>query len=232
MTSFVSKPIFSSQTVGEELRKAREGAGLSLDSLSRLLHISAKYLAAIESGSYAELPGEIYGLEFIKRYAVALRMDPSRFARLYRAERTGAQEPAQKAWRLFANPGALRAPGQAARFAALAALIASVWYASFFGKSFLGPPRLAVASPGEYSETQSSRAVIQGSSRGASLVLLNGEPLPVEQDGSFTQAVSLSPGYHLLRITARGRAGKETSVYRAVLVRNKAPESLVLHNGN
>ncbi len=230
MNSFVSKPIISSQTAGEQLRKAREGANLSIESVSRFLRIKPQYLEAIELGSYAELPGEIYGLAFIKRYATALRMDPRRAVELYRAERK-TNEPRKQAWRTFTNPRLGRSRVQwPSRGAALAALLAVAWYAIVFSKGVLGPPGLEIASPAAYSETQDFLVTIQGSATGASAVLLNGEALPVERDGSFVESLSLAPGYHVLRITAVGRAGRETTAYRGVFVQKGAARDLVLQN--
>ncbi|OJI06902.1 hypothetical protein BK004_02060 [bacterium CG10_46_32] len=230
MNSFVSKQIISTQTIGEQLGKVREGAGLSLDSLSKFLRIKRVYLEAIESGSYAELPGEIYCLEFIKRYATALRMDPEKASRLYRAERKTIQ-PHEQAWRLFTNPRVARPNARwIGRIAAFSVVLAFSWYAVLFGKSVLGSPNLEVASPTEYSETQNSKVVISGTARGTRSILLNGESVPMEQDGSFLETLSLAPGYHVLRITALGRAGKENTVYRAVLVQRRAPKGLVVNN--
>ncbi|MBI2637019.1 MAG: helix-turn-helix domain-containing protein [Parcubacteria group bacterium] len=232
MTSFVSKPIISSQTVGEQLHKAREGAGLSVDSLSRFLGIKRQYLEAIESGGYSELPGEIYGLEFIKRYASALRMDPRKAAERYRAELKTAQ-PSAPAWRLFTNPGVDQSGARwLSRGLVAAGFAVFAWYAVLFGKNLLGPPKLAIDAPAEYSKTQDTQVVIQGSVRGGRTVLLNGEALPVGADGSFAEVVSLPAGYHVLRITARSRTGKETSVYRAVLVQRPLPQNLVFRTGN
>ncbi|MDP3995328.1 MAG: helix-turn-helix domain-containing protein [Patescibacteria group bacterium] len=230
MNSFVSKPIISTQTIGERLRKAREGAGLALEDISRRLRIKCEYLEAIELGSYSELPGEIYGLEFTKRYARALRMDPAKAAELFRAERAAAI-PARQAWKTFHLPPLARSKARfALRTLGMAACAGLAVYASLLGKSFLGPPQLAITNPGAYYETRSSRVVIQGQVQRGRAVRLNGELIQVQRDGSFTQALSLPAGSHLLRIAAEGRAGREAVEYRVVRVGASVSDSLVLHN--
>lgn len=230
MASFVSKPILTSQTIGEQLAKAREGAGRTLDELSRTLRIRREYLEAIELGSYSELPGEIYGLEFTKRYATALRMDSQRAALLHRAERA-AHMPPKQAWRAFHRKPLVRFRAQWL-FRGLGAACGSLalFYAIAFGRTFFGPPKLEIATPRLYQEIQDFRVVVQGRATSAQEVFVNGEPIAMEQDGSFTEALSLAPGYHVLRIAAVGRGGRETTQFRAVRVRAPSPDSLVLHN--
>ncbi|MBI2051056.1 MAG: helix-turn-helix domain-containing protein [Parcubacteria group bacterium] len=232
MASFVSKPILTSQTIGEQLCKAREGAGLSLADLSRTLRIKAAYLEAIELGSYSELPGEIYALEFTRRYAAALRMDPGRAVERHRLERAAAIPPKQ-AWHAFHRQPLMRFKAQRL-FRAGAACVGAgaIVYAFVFGRAFFGPPELEIATPGKYQEIGDFRVVVQGQARGAQQVLLNGELVQVQRDGSFTQALTLPRGYHVLRITALGRGGRAATEFRVVRVRADAPDNLVLHNNN
>ncbi len=232
MASFVSKPILTTQTIGEQLRKAREGAGRSLDELSHTLGIKSAYLEAIELGSYQELPGDIYGLEFTRRYAAALRMDPNRAVALHRAERARSASPKQ-AWRAFHQKPMARFRAQwLFRGLAAAGSTAVLFYAVMFGKTLFGPPELEIVTPLEYQEVQDSRVVVQGAARNAVEVFLNGELVPVQRDGSFTQSLSLPAGYHLLRITALGRGGRETTEFRAVRVLSSGEASVVLRTNN
>ena len=74
MTSFTLRSIVCTQTIGERLRKAREGCGITLESVARQIKVRQAYLAWIEQGLYSNLPGEVYTLEYIKHYARFLRM--------------------------------------------------------------------------------------------------------------------------------------------------------------
>ena len=134
-------------------------------------------------------------------------------------------------WRTFTNPRLGRSRVQwLGRGTVFAGILAFAWYAIVFSNRVLGLPGLEIASPAAYSETQDFLVTIQGSTSGASAVLLNGEALPIEPDGSFVESLSLAPGYHVLRITAVGRAGRETTVYRGVLVQKGAGKDLVLQS--
>lgn len=50
--------------VGEQLRQAREGKGFDLHRVERDTKIRIKYLEALESGDFADLPGDVYARGF------------------------------------------------------------------------------------------------------------------------------------------------------------------------
>lgn len=59
-------------SLGARLRQAREARGVSLRELSDQTRIARRYLEAIESDDYKELPGGIFNRSFIKAYAKAV----------------------------------------------------------------------------------------------------------------------------------------------------------------
>ncbi len=61
--------------IGQDLRHAREQAGLSLQDISANLHISAAYLGAIERLDTQALPSLGYVLGFMRSYAKFLGLD-------------------------------------------------------------------------------------------------------------------------------------------------------------
>jgi cytoskeleton protein RodZ len=56
-------------TIGEQLRLAREGRGISLREISDQTRISMHYLEAIETDDFKRLPGGIFNRSFVKAYA-------------------------------------------------------------------------------------------------------------------------------------------------------------------
>jgi cytoskeletal protein RodZ len=56
-------------SLGARLRQAREARGISLRELSDQTRIARRYLEAIETDDYKELPGGIFNRSFIKAYA-------------------------------------------------------------------------------------------------------------------------------------------------------------------
>ncbi|MFC7609142.1 helix-turn-helix domain-containing protein [Teichococcus aestuarii] len=61
--------------VGEELREARLSLGISLEEMAERLRINRRYIAALEDGRVADLPGAAYGIGFVRSYAQAMGLD-------------------------------------------------------------------------------------------------------------------------------------------------------------
>ena len=77
----------------ERLLAARERKGVDLYRAERDTKIRARYLAALEHGEYAELPGAVYTKGFLRNYALYLGLDPEDVIRQWKRER-GDAEPA------------------------------------------------------------------------------------------------------------------------------------------
>lgn len=61
--------------IGEVLRRAREQRGISLAEAEAATKIRLRYLAAMERGDFASLPGRPYALGFLRNYARFLGLD-------------------------------------------------------------------------------------------------------------------------------------------------------------
>lgn len=56
-------------TIGEQLKQAREAKGLSLEQVSSAIHIRTLYLEALENDQRAALPSNVQGRGFLRLYA-------------------------------------------------------------------------------------------------------------------------------------------------------------------
>jgi cytoskeleton protein RodZ len=63
------------QTVGSYLQSVREELGVSIEEISEITKINARFLTAIETGDYSVLPGEAFCRGFIKSYSRYLGLD-------------------------------------------------------------------------------------------------------------------------------------------------------------
>lgn len=63
-------------TLGAQLKHAREMRGLSLQEIADKTKISATALEAVERNDFSRLPGGIFGRSFIRAYALAVGVDP------------------------------------------------------------------------------------------------------------------------------------------------------------
>ena len=73
---------------GRFLREARTARGVSLEQVTRDIHISKGILAALELGDYSDMPGEAYVAGFIRSYATYLEIDPEPLVDNYRRDWT------------------------------------------------------------------------------------------------------------------------------------------------
>ncbi|HVQ36645.1 MAG TPA: helix-turn-helix transcriptional regulator [Pyrinomonadaceae bacterium] len=63
------------ETIGEQLRQAREERDVPLREVSDQTRISIHYLEAIEANEFNRLPGGIFNRSFVKAYARYVGMD-------------------------------------------------------------------------------------------------------------------------------------------------------------
>jgi cytoskeletal protein RodZ len=62
--------------IGAKLRLERVGKGLAIDDISRDTRIAPRFLEAIETDDYSSLPGLVFTRNFVRQYALILKLDP------------------------------------------------------------------------------------------------------------------------------------------------------------
>ena len=67
------------ESVGQELRKARQAKNLSLDDVARATKIRKDFLQAIEESRYDILPGPVFVSGFVRCYGRFLGLDESKY---------------------------------------------------------------------------------------------------------------------------------------------------------
>ncbi|MDE3060707.1 MAG: helix-turn-helix domain-containing protein [Pseudomonadota bacterium] len=115
--------------IGRLFRQAREEKGMSLEGAAHMLHIRQRYLAALEEGNLAELPGLPYIKGYLQAYAAFLDLDRQEIVRRFE----GAEQ--QFARRGLYLPQAFsreKKPGRRAVWGSLAAALAIIglWLAA------------------------------------------------------------------------------------------------------
>ncbi|TQR20989.1 helix-turn-helix domain-containing protein [Psychrobacillus vulpis] len=72
--------------LGARLKEARTAKGYSIDDLQEITKIQKRYLAGIEEGNYATMPGAFYVRAFIKQYADAVGLNGDELLETYKME--------------------------------------------------------------------------------------------------------------------------------------------------
>jgi len=70
----------------EQMRRAREAAGMTLEDVAARTRVTLRHLAALEAGDYNSLPGTTYCAGFARAYARAVGLDEAPLVAKVRAE--------------------------------------------------------------------------------------------------------------------------------------------------
>lgn len=143
-------PVEPVETVGQQLRAAREAAGLSVQDVAQSLKYSPRQIELIEVDNYAALPGNTVVRGFVRSYARLLKVDASGLLQMLEQRLPKAEADVRPP----DNMGVANQPGDgqkmpvlraAAIVLILTALLLVLWH-------FLGPapakPAVATASGG------------------------------------------------------------------------------------
>ncbi len=104
------------ETIGEQLRLAREERGVPLREVSDQTRISIHYLEAIEANEYNRLPGGIFNRSFVKAYARYVGYDEKKavegYTRYMRDQGDTGEEVASAPYRskVYTDTPATRSP--------------------------------------------------------------------------------------------------------------------------
>lgn len=116
------------ETVGDLLRRAREGKGQAIEAVATRLRIRALYLKAIEDGRFHDLPGLTYAVGFVRTYADHLGLDAEDVVRRFRDEVAELKGQTQLIFPVMATEGKIPRGAILLLSAVLAAIAYGGWY--------------------------------------------------------------------------------------------------------
>ena len=227
MTVFQERQVPQTQTLGDRLSEVRRSLGVSIVDVSRTLKISVAYLEALERGQYHALPGGIYTENFLKRYANYLGLHERRVLERYAEEDQIAQQvrtrderdPYDFVREATAHPIFALSPVFFQRMAVSGVILAVVVYLGFQIRSIVNPPSLAVLAPIADFVTGDATVVVEGKTEKESEVVINGQSVLTDEEGSFREVVDLQTGVNVLTVIARKEHSRDHVVTRRVLVK-------------
>jgi cytoskeletal protein RodZ len=223
--------------LGEVLRTAREARGVDLARVERDTKIRARYLTALETGDYAELPGAVYTKGFLRNYGAYLGLDPEYLVDLFRlessqpsSERLSVPAPprpiATRRRSLIVTPGAI--------WAALltVVVVGIVIYVVLELVTFSRIPSLEITDPAsDVAGYQEMEYLIVGRTEPNSRVTVDGlrenPTATADANGNFEVEVALVPGSNLITLQALDPLTNRMSekVSRTIVVGEAAPSA-------
>lgn len=216
----------------DRLTAARERKGVDLVRAERETKIRVRYLSALESGDYRDLPGAVYTKGFLRNYAIYLGLDPEDVLRQWRRERGEATAPEPA----IVPPRPLDEPARPLNFSpsiVVAALltVGVVLFFIYLGAQLLRysrPPDLAVTNPAQavvnVEDSTTSYRLAGTSTPGATISILTpGQAEPyrttAQSSGEWSIQVDLRRGRNEFEISAvNPETGKEAETPRTVVI--------------
>ena len=207
------------KTVGTILKEARVARGLKESDIERAIKIREKYIRAIESDSFQELPSPSYAKGFVRNYASYLGLSTESIMAFFRRQMTDVSKtsllPKGVSDPLNASPLQLT-PG---RFVGILVSILIAIFAIYLGSQYFKiskAPPLVVTDPTNNEIVKDSRVVVEGQTDADATVTINGVSTIVRDDGKFYDRVAVEPGVNTITIIATSRFGKITAIKRQV----------------
>lgn len=219
MATFRRKKITAKQTVGQRLRQARLKKKITLDEVEEATKVRLKYLKAIEADKWSELPSAVYSIGFVRRYVDFLGMKSRAILEDYRAETGMTRNEVFSAVKKKKDPFSffVITPKFVATILVSVVIVLLVGYTIREVERFSAPPEIAVSSPQNEQNLTVNKTLVEGKTLDTAIVFINGQIIPVDDQGSFSQEVILVPGVNFIEIKSRSRAGKESTKILKVL---------------
>lgn len=210
MADFIRRKIHP-KTLGQILKNARTKKELTLEQVEEETKVREKYLQALEEEKYNVLPGDVYAIGFLTKYADFLELNKTDLIKLFKMERGENRHSGQlipvrklKEIRFSITPRLLVV------LSIILIILSILGYIIYSVKVFTSPPNLIISSPSSEQILKESVVNIVGKTDEGSTLMINNQSVLLDGNGNFTQEVKLHPGLNTFEIRATNRLKKET----------------------
>lgn len=218
MIKFERKKI-SQKSIGEILKEKRKEKSLSLEEVKEKTKIPLRHLTALENNDYDFFEGEIYFLNFLKRYSLFLNLDFEFFKKKFQEEQKilfKKTPPKEKkvAWHHFLVPS---------RFLLnILFIFVILFFVSFLGfkiKKIFTPPEIVILSPEDNLVTFKNWIIIKGKTEKETEVVINDQKIFSDENGYFEKIINLQKGLNIIKITASKKYSQKKVVYKKIFLK-------------
>lgn len=198
------------KNIGELLLAARLEKGLTIDRLSYITRIDAKYIQALETNDFKKLPPATFTKGFVRNLSSALGKNPDEMVAVFRRDyQISSKTPVIQPHHLprlhlthFLNSQAL--------IIGLGAMI-FVIYLVFQYRAVITPPPLNIKSPMANAVLVSPVAVEGTTVAGAAVIVNDDLKIVPDQQGNFSTRLNLSPGQNDVKVSVTNRFSRTTT---------------------
>lgn len=229
---FRTRRIKTENSIGDKLKRARTRKKISVSEVEEKTKIRAKFILALESDSWEQIPSEVYGRGYLETYAQFLQLPVDGVMKQYSRERElyarhcqdGNVELAPKS-RLSISRFILTPRFFVILFTCMVGVGGS-GLVIYQIKRFASAPFLELATPakaeaadGELVLVSVNSVNVAGRTAIGASVKVNGKPVMVGDDGGFNDAVPVQKGTNSILIEAVNDKGKSTSEVMSIVVK-------------
>lgn len=220
MSNFTSKTILGSQTLGDRLKRGRKQTKLSLEAIGKKIKIQPEYLYYLENGQYNSLPGTLYIKNYLRKYCHFLNLQWSFIEPIYDREIIIYQQQTPKKLQSKFHQKALILPRII--FASLIIVLAAGLgiYVTVEIANIGRPPQLMIYDLPDQSTIAEHAITLTGKTDPEAQVTINGQEINIDEQGNFTEKISLRSGLNSIKIAAKTKHSKERIIYKQILVNN------------
>lgn len=205
------------KTIGNLIREYRIKKHYSFVKLEEETKIKKEFIQAVEKQDWSVLPEYPVVVGFVKNIANALNLDSKEAVAFLR------RDYPPKSLRINPKPDLsnklLWTPKKTFILSVCLIALFVITYLVIQYINFIKPPFLQVDSPKEGSSVSQSTIWVQGKTDPESTILVNNQPVIVDDKGYFSTQIEIFQGTKDIIVIAKSRSGKET-----LLKRNIKPE--------
>lgn len=227
-------PLFRTKTVkidtlGEYLASVRQQLNFDIKDVSILTQIKPEYLRDLEAGNFDALPADVYVRGFLKNLAAFYHIKGKILIDQYEKERGFA--PIQHSRAQTDRFRISLTPKNIIIGSSLLVAILGVGYVANQIRSVLAPPFLEIDEPAGDSTVNGSSMVVSGRGEIGAQVMLNNQPVFMDNSGRFSENLILSPGLNIIQISERNKLGKVSEKTRQItaLVAEQQPAASIIN---
>lgn len=221
MNDFDHKTLDSgTEHIAASLRQARAEQKLRLKEAVKQTGIRALYLEALEQGDWEKLPAGVYGRNFLKEYAIWLKLDPRPLLQLFDRESASTNADVDKVFveRARHTQFFLAIPKLVKILAVIATVALCALYLIFYLNNLTKPPFLELSQPAQDMTVSNTSLEVIGQSETEAEISINGETVLGDENGRFRLQVYLKKGLNTLTVVSKKKYSKPTVINRKILV--------------
>lgn len=206
--------------IGQVLANEREKKGLSVEQVAAATKIKEPFLVAIESGNFRNLPSSAYAFGFVRNYARFLNLPEEKTLALFKREYDAKTHTAVLP-RSYVRDNEFSSPRMRVQLAFIAGFFVFVLLLGFLifqYKGALFAPGVNLSSPQEQSSIKSQTVTVAGSTDSDATVVINDQPVTVDDNGKFTKTLPVFSGKTTIVVKVTNRFGKTTVIQRHITV--------------